>query len=171
MRVSVRSFVTAAMCIGLGLSALALSDSASAASSTASRTAHKAAPKTASKTAARKSSVHRVSHSRKPVHRVDPGFAARDAYYSGDIAKAYPLAVEAGEHWVAALSAYRLDDFTSAYDLFKQVANDTAGDSWLRSGAAFWASRAAVAAGLPDEEAGWLTQAAANPWTFYGMVA
>ena len=169
-----RSLLAIALCAGLGFSALALTDPAEAASSpTTKSSTTKAAPaKTASKAKAPvKKASSKSSKKRKPVRRVDPGFAARDAYYSGDVEKAYPMLVEAGERWVAGLAAYRLDNFTAAYDLFKQVANETTGDDWLKSGAAFWASRAAVDAGLPEEENAWLQTAAASPWTFYGMIA
>ena len=101
----------------------------------------------------------------------DPGFLARDAYYSGDIEKAYPLAVSAGERWVAALCAYRLNNYGDAFQRFQSVADDVTEDAWVRSGAAFWAARAAVAAGLTDQENAYLRLAASMPWTFYGMVA
>lgn len=102
----------------------------------------------------------------------DPGFEARDAYYSGEVDKAYFMALEAGERWVAGLAAYRLQNYQAAFDLFTQVALDPAeGDVWLKSGAAFWAARAAAANGQADAESFWLRSAAATPWTFYGLVA
>ena len=188
MRFSLRSIIAALVCVGLAGASLVISEPAAAASSTTSKSSSaKSAPKTASKTATKaptktaskaapktsvkKSVSHKSSRKRRPVRRPDPGFAARDAYYSGDVAKAYPLAVAAGEKWVAALSAYRLEDYPAAYDLFKQVVAETTSDDWLKAGAAFWASRTAVAAGVAEEENGWLQAAAANPWTFYGMVA
>jgi soluble lytic murein transglycosylase-like protein len=101
----------------------------------------------------------------------DPGFLARDAFYSGEIERAYPMAVEAGERWVAGLAAYRLQNYTDAFSRFQSVAEDAAEDSWTRAGAAYWAARAAVAAGFDALEKPYLQMAAERPWTFYGMIA
>jgi soluble lytic murein transglycosylase-like protein len=101
----------------------------------------------------------------------DPGFLARDAFYSGEIERAYPMAVEAGERWVAGLAAYRLQNYSDAFSRFQSVAEDAAEDSWTRAGAAYWAARAAVAAGLDSLERPYLQMAADRPWTFYGMIA
>lgn len=101
----------------------------------------------------------------------DPGFLARDAFYSGEVERAYPMAVEAGERWVAGLAAYRLQNYTDAFTRFQAVAEDAAEDSWTRAGAAYWAARAAVAAGLDSLERPYLQIAAERPWTFYGMIA
>jgi len=101
----------------------------------------------------------------------DPGFLARDAYYSGEVEKAYPMAVAAGERWVAGLAAYRLQNYLDAFQRFQSVAEDLAEDSWTRSGAAYWAARSATAAGLDALEIPYLQMAAALPHTFYGMIA
>jgi soluble lytic murein transglycosylase len=102
----------------------------------------------------------------------DPGFLARDAYYSGEIEKAYELSQAAGERWIAALAAWRLNNFVDAYSLFSTVATDPTQDVWVRSGAAFWAARASVASGQDaGQEDYFLRLAAAHPFTFYGMIA
>ncbi len=165
MKVSMRAFLAATLTVGLAVSGPALARKATTHKTTAVSHRTSSSHKT--------SSLHTVSarHKTTAHKKVDAGFAARDAFYSGDVEKAYPLALASGERWVAALSAYRLEDYANAFDLFKQVANDAGSDAWLRSGAAFWASRAAVLAGVPEEETTWLTTAASNPWTFYGMVA
>jgi soluble lytic murein transglycosylase len=107
-----------------------------------------------------------------PAVAADLGFEARDAYYSGDIETAYPLLIEAGERWVGALAAFRLQEFDAAYDLFTEVAVDESEDIWLRSAAAFWAARCAADGGRAHEdEQRWLEQAAEAPWTFYGLLA
>jgi len=73
---------------------------------------------------------------------------------------------------VAGLAAWRLNNFVDAYNLFQSVANDSSQDAWVRSGAAFWTARAAVASGQPaEQEEYFLRLAAANPFTFYGMIA
>jgi soluble lytic murein transglycosylase-like protein len=97
--------------------------------------------------------------------------AARDAYYRGDVAKAFEIAPKAGERWIAGLAAYRLQKFSEARGFFETVANDMTEDQWLRSAAAFWAARSVTAAGEPEEALPLLRMAAMSPNTFYGMIA
>jgi soluble lytic murein transglycosylase-like protein len=122
-----------------------------------------------------KSAVHHVStKSARHSHVVkvaNPGFVARDAFYSGDFAKAYELAPAAGENWIAGLASYRMQNYPQALQYFQTVAQDETADAWTRSGAAYWAARSAVDAGLTNLETPLLRQAASYPWTFYGMVA
>lgn len=97
--------------------------------------------------------------------------AARDAYYSGDVEKAFALAPKAGERWIAGLAAFRLQKFGEARGFFETVAGDYSEDEWLRSAAAFWAARSATAAGEPEAAEPFLRMAAMSPNTFYGMIA
>lgn len=101
----------------------------------------------------------------------DKGRAAREAYYSGDVAKALPLAVAGGDRWIAGLSAFRLGDTTKAQRFFEQVASDQREDEWLRAAGAFWAARTASQAGQEAQARSLLVQAAHAPHTFYGMIA
>ncbi|WP_184720152.1 lytic transglycosylase domain-containing protein [Caulobacter sp.] len=101
----------------------------------------------------------------------DKGRAAREAYYSGDVAKALPLAVAGGDRWIAGLSAFRLGDTTKAQRFFEQVAGDQHEDEWLRAAGAFWAARTASQAGQEAQARSLLVQAAHAPHTFYGMIA
>jgi soluble lytic murein transglycosylase-like protein len=129
-----------------------------------------------------KASVHHVSassaHGKKAgAKRVraakgpSASFAARDAFYSGDFAKAYELAPAAGERWIAGLASYRMQSYVEAFQYFQAVSQDESEDAWTRSGAAYWAARSAVDAGLTTLETPLLRQAASYPWTFYGMIA
>jgi soluble lytic murein transglycosylase-like protein len=139
----------------------------------ASPTALFAKPK-ASATHASNSSAHGKQAGGKHV-RVAKGpsasFLARDAFYSGDFAKAYELAPAAGERWIAGLASYRMHSYVEAFQYFQAVAQDETADAWSRSGAAYWAARSAVDAGLTSVETPLLRQAASYPWTFYGMIA
>jgi soluble lytic murein transglycosylase-like protein len=123
-----------------------------------------------SKPAVRHTSTKRARHSHV-VKIVNPGFVARDAFYSGDFAKAYELAPAAGENWIAGLASYRMQNYPQALQYFQTVAQDETADAWTRSGAAYWAARSAVDAGLSNLETPLLRQAATYPWTFYGMIA
>jgi soluble lytic murein transglycosylase-like protein len=97
--------------------------------------------------------------------------AARDAFYSGDIQKAFEIAPRVGERWIAGLAAFRLQKFAEARTHFETVAYDYSEDEWLRSAAAFWAARAAKQAGAPEAAEPLLRVAAMSPHTFYGMIA
>jgi soluble lytic murein transglycosylase-like protein len=101
----------------------------------------------------------------------DKGRAAREAYYSGDVNKAFDLAVAGGETWIAGLSAYRLGDYRTAQGYFEQVAHDEHEDEWLRAAGAFWAARVASRAGHGRDAQTLLGEAARSPTTFYGMIA
>lgn len=103
--------------------------------------------------------------------RSEATFAARDAFYSGDARRAYMLAVESADRWIAGLAAFRLRDYATAQDYFVQVAGDDDEDVWQRSAAAYWAYRAATAVGDPVAGQAFLRRAALNPQTFYGMIA
>ena len=96
---------------------------------------------------------------------------ARESYYKGDLKAAYKQAEEAGERWVGGLSAFRLKKFDEALAKFSAVAQDKTENEWTRSGAAYWASRAAIGAGRPAEAPRWLALAAETPYTFYGLIA
>lgn len=101
----------------------------------------------------------------------DKGRAAREAYYSGEVEKAFDLAVAGGETWIAGLSAYRMGDYRSARTYFEQVAHDQREDEWLRAAGAFWAARVASQAGQAHDAQSLLRDAARSPHTFYGMIA
>lgn len=99
------------------------------------------------------------------------GLASREAFYRGEIATAETLALASGERWIAGLAAYRLKRFPDAVARFSALAADPTETEWVRSGAAFWAARASVAAGRPAQSLGLLKLAARTPFTFYGLVA
>ena len=99
------------------------------------------------------------------------GLAARQAYYLGDVPTAYRLAVASGERWIAGLAAFRMGDYDDATQNFRAVAIDPASNDWLRSGAAYWAARATIAAGAPEMAPDFLAIATRTPWTFYGIMA
>ncbi|MGA0604557.1 lytic transglycosylase domain-containing protein [Phenylobacterium sp. VNQ135] len=103
--------------------------------------------------------------------RSEATFAARDAFYSGDARRAYALAVDCADRWIAGLAAFRLRDYATAQDYFAQVSSDEDEDVWQRSAAAYWAFRAATAVGDPAAGQAFLRRAALNPQTFYGMLA
>ncbi len=99
------------------------------------------------------------------------GQAAREAFYSGDVHAAYRLAASSGERWVAGLAAFRLKNYAEAMSQFQAVALDPSQGDWLRSGAAYWAARAAIASGSAELAPDFLRIASRSPWTFYGLLA
>jgi soluble lytic murein transglycosylase-like protein len=99
------------------------------------------------------------------------GLAAREAYYSGDLKRARRLAMASGERWIAGLAAFRSRDYGDALAQFQAMAHQPGVDDWLKSGAAYWAARAAISNGQPELAPDLLTLAASSPATFYGMLA
>ncbi len=107
-----------------------------------------------------------------PTTRVDPRLqAAKEAYYGGDVEQGYALATAAGERWIAGLAAFRLKRYEVAEARLSALAEDATQSEWVRSAAAFWAARAAVASGEPERAPGYLQIAARTPYTFYGLIA
>jgi soluble lytic murein transglycosylase-like protein len=101
----------------------------------------------------------------------DKARQAREAFYSGDLDRAMKLAPAAGERWIAGLAAYRLKNYTLAETYLSQVSRDEDEDPWLRSGGAYWASRAMEESGDTARAQEFLKVAARYPTTFYGMIA
>lgn len=101
---------------------------------------------------------------------VDPK-AARVAFNNGDLHTALSLGDQMGDRWTAALAAYRLKDYEGSFQRFQQIALDIAEDSWVRAGAGYWAARAAIARGTPEQSPELLRIAAQFPRTFYGQIA
>ena len=109
----------------------------------------------------------------KPKSTIDPKMqAAREAFYNdGDVQTAFTLATRSGERWVGGMAAYRLGRYATAVERFAALSKDPMQDEWVRSGAAFWAARASIAAGEPAKALAYLQIAARTPYTFYGLIA
>ncbi len=101
----------------------------------------------------------------------DKGRAARQAFYGGDVTRAFDLAGESGERWIAGMAAYRMGRFEEAEGFFSAVARDPDEGEWLQAGAGFWAARAASRDEDVDRATAHLRVAARHPETFYGMIA
>ena len=96
---------------------------------------------------------------------------ARIALNADDLPRAYELGIALGDHWTAGLAAWRMSRFAEAFSEFEVVALDPLEDPWVRSGGAFWASRAAQASGRQDRVQEYLRLAGRWPATFYGQIA
>jgi soluble lytic murein transglycosylase-like protein len=97
--------------------------------------------------------------------------AAREAFYKGDVERAYTLAVASGEHWIQGLAAVRLQRYDEALKPLSELAADPHQSSWVHSAAAYWAARAALAVNQPAKAHELLKAAARAPDTFYGLIA
>ncbi len=73
--------------------------------------------------------------------------------------------------WAGGLAAWMQKDYRGAATLFEYTATSPYVSGWIRSGGAYWASRAHMRAGNMTEVTVWLKEAAAHPRTFYGMIA
>jgi len=101
-------------------------------------------------------------------------------FFHGDGDKAYDLASRAAArsgsripyaHWIAGLSAYRLGKYLEAADHFEAVALSPKVTGYDHAAAAFWAARSNMAGQRPTNVSRWLTMAAEQPRTFYGIIA
>ncbi len=72
--------------------------------------------------------------------------------------------------WVRGLAAWRMRDYAAALTSFDRVAKE-APDSELRAAGYYWSARAAIASARPELVQSRLRAAAANPETFYGLLA
>lgn len=73
--------------------------------------------------------------------------------------------------FAAGLAAWGLSRYDAAFAAFEQAARTDSAAPALRSAAAFWTARAAVRAHRPALYVPWMTQAAQETRTFYGLVA
>lgn len=108
------------------------------------------------------------------------GDIAAAYFFTGDDAKARALAQIAAElspgdagdaYWFGGLAAWRLGDCQAAHDLFAPLSGDESGNEWVRSAGGFWAARAALHCGRPEDVTAHLLGAAADSETFYGLIA
>lgn len=74
-------------------------------------------------------------------------------------------------NWTAGLASWRLKNFDEAGQFFKVAATTKGTSEWMTSASAFWAARAYLVSGKPEEFNPMLSLAAAYPRTFYGLLA
>lgn len=101
----------------------------------------------------------------------DPMKAARVALNRDDLSGAITIGDQLGDWWTVGLAQYRLGEFAAAKIAFERVLDDPTEDGWARSGAAFWAARAAGRSGQQDRVQPLLNRAGSWPATFYGQIA
>ena len=107
-------------------------------------------------------------------------WVAASLYYQGYVDSAARLSrnvtARNGEtavmaYWISGLIAFRQGDIDRAYDDFSAMSAVTWQSDALRSGAAFWAARCALATGQSGAVVPQLEIAAQFPYTFYGQLA
>jgi soluble lytic murein transglycosylase-like protein len=76
----------------------------------------------------------------------------------------------ADDAWSNGLIAWRAGDYERAAECFREVATNGR-SGWFVAGGAFWAARARLFAHQPREVSHWLSVAADQPETFYGLLA
>ncbi len=105
---------------------------------------------------------------------------ARGYFHAGKDKEALALAERAikrsgadapDAYWWAGLAAWRLEKYQTAATHFSAMARVPGLDAWSRSGAAFWAARAALVGRQPAGVTPMLRLAAGDPQTFYGLLA
>jgi len=73
--------------------------------------------------------------------------------------------------WAGGLAAWQAKDYKQAAWFFEHTAQSPYVNVWLKSGAAYWASRSHMRAGNVKQVSHWLKESARHPRTFYGMIA
>lgn len=105
---------------------------------------------------------------------------AASLYYQGYVETAERIAEDAASRngvvaplarWIAGLAAFRKGDMARAHSHFAAMSAVPHQEDSLRAAAGFWAARAALAAGRPDDVTPKLEIAASFPFTFYGQLA
>jgi soluble lytic murein transglycosylase-like protein len=91
-------------------------------------------------------------------------------------ALALPAATRSGAkvphaQWVAGLAAWRQGDLEAAAHHFRRLADNPAARPETRAGGAYWTARALLRRKQPADVSTWLRRAAAEPRTFYGLIA
>jgi soluble lytic murein transglycosylase-like protein len=97
--------------------------------------------------------------------------AAREAFNAGDMDSALKIGDSNGDRFTAGLAAFRQGNWDEAFRRFQSQGLDVNEDMWGRSAGAWWAARAAIARGHPDQAPALLRVAAQFPNTFYGQIA
>lgn len=87
------------------------------------------------------------------------------------IATATAPAAAATAHWAGGLAAWRRGEAEAAYALFSRLAEPSGRDAPENAAAGVWAARAALATGRPEAIVPNLLRAAAQPESFYGLIA
>ena len=125
------------------------------------------------------------SSAAKPVERMSTlaqepkGSAAAELFFSGQFSRAFLVAREQlvvdkdnpEAHWLAGLSAWRLEEYQQASQHFSAIAKAEKVDDWRRAAGAFWAARAFMRSDRPAEVSPHFAIAAGYPRTFYGLLA
>lgn len=105
---------------------------------------------------------------------------ARAHFLKGNANKALALAAPAAERsrdevpvadWTAGLAAWRLGQIDKAARHFEIVAKSSSANPWNLSAGAYWAARAHLVARRPERVVAFMQMAAAEPRTFYGLLA
>lgn len=73
--------------------------------------------------------------------------------------------------WTAGLAAWRLARYEKALTHFSELAKSSTAAPWLKSSGAYWASRAELRLGYPENVTHWLKMSIKQPRTFYGLLA
>ncbi len=89
---------------------------------------------------------------------------------AGDVASQSRIALPDADWW-AGLAAWRLGEIDQAAEHFRHLATAEMVDPWLRSAGAYWAARSYMRNFDPAQVIPMLEIAAAEPLTFYGILA
>ncbi len=101
-------------------------------------------------------------------------------YFRGEDEKAYRIAAAAAERsrehvaiadWTAGLAAWRMGRYPAAEKHFEALALSTSSSDWNIAAGAYWAARANLINGHPEDVTRWLRIGVRHPRTFYGILS
>jgi len=122
---------------------------------------------------------HRRLHLPSVDHDLISVRIAASFFFAGEDAEALNVAAAASRSrqdvpaadWLAGMAAFRQGEVGTAALHFEALANSEAASSWSRAAGAFWGARAHLIGKRPQKVTALLELAAAQPRTFYGILA
>ena len=114
--------------------------------------------------------IHALALKRKPASLAAPdvpGGGGKPPPAGVKIAPTEPPA----DRWGPAIEHFRKKQYTTAAKQFEAIARTPNASPWVASAGAFWAARAHMLDGKPQQVTDWLEKAADHPLTFYGLIA
>lgn len=114
--------------------------------------------------------IHALALKRKPANLTAPdvpGGGGKPPPAGVKIAPTEPPA----DRWGPAIENFRKKNYATAARQFEAVARLPKASPWVASAGAYWAARAHMLGGKPQQVTTWLETAAQHPLTFYGLIA
>lgn len=114
--------------------------------------------------------IHALALKRKPVSLAAPDVPGGGGKPPPAGVKITPTEPPA-DRWNPAIENFRKKNYATAARQFEAIARLPKASPWVTSAGAYWAARAHMLGGKPQQVTAWLETAAQHPLTFYGLIA